>query len=218
MANPLFEAKDFSYGDLAALVHKIGRDNTRKLLSCKRVTVEFRENGQAVIGAEPQQFPVWRTIKVGTKLKTTDHFRAALKEGDYRVSSWANDLLDRPEFVTATEEHEVDLALVSVEELGFEDPDDDGIEYQDICARVLDLGLELCEPEDGPQLQLQYPDQPKGEWVIMVMKAIRGSDGDLLLFRVEHDDGGRWLDDCYGSPGVRFSRRHRFVVRVPRKS
>lgn len=209
---------DWSRGQDEALLNKLGGDEVaRRLLTCNKVAVEFKEDGQAVIVAEPRQFKIWRTIKVGTGLKTADDFRQALKGKGYWISDPASDVLAQEAFTVATKEAEVDLALVPIGKLGFRDLGNYGTAYGDICARILRLNLELCEPEDGPQLRLQYPDQPKGEWVVMAMKALRDSDGHLRLFYVEHHGNGRGLYGYGGDPDDRFDRSDQFVVRVPRK-
>ena len=56
----------------------------------------------------------------------------------------------------------------------------------------------LCPNEVGPQLRLQYADQPKGEWLRIAMEAITASDGYRRLFSVGHDGGDLWLYGDYG--------------------
>lgn len=144
-----------------------------------------------------QEFAVWKTIKVGTGLKTADDFRRALKEGSYRFNDWVSDLLSRPEFVVATVAGEADLVVASNADLGRPN----GCTYRETCELALATGvLDLCEPEDGPQLRLQYPDQPCGEWLTMAMKAIRGSNGHLGVFDVGRGDFGQWLFSRGGNP------------------
>ena len=124
-----------------------------------------------------------------------------------RIGDWVNDALGKPAFMASTEEAEVELVVASVAELGFKD----GATLKDIYVRAQDLGLDLCPPEVGPQLRLQYTDQPKGEWLIIAMEPITDSDGDLSLLYVEHDGGGRWLRADYGHPGNVWSGYCRFV-------
>jgi len=151
------------------------------------------------------QFPVWRTIQIGTGLKTANDFRRALTSAGYRIGTWANDILGR--FTPATEEKKLDLVAVSVAELGFAN----GATLRDIYARAKELGLELCPAEVGPQLRLQYSEQLYGEWLFIAMEAISVSDGNPSIFDVVHIAFGRWLFAYYGGPGGFWIGSFRFV-------
>jgi len=143
------------------------------------------------------RFNVWKkTIKLGTGLKTAEEFRRVLRDGEFRLSDWASDILGKPAFKAADEETEVDLVKVTVAELGFKK----GARRNQIYERARDLGLELCPPEVGPQLRLQYQDQPNGEWILVAMEPIVGSDGNPELFYVGRDDSELWLDNDWGNP------------------
>ena len=152
-------------------------------------------------------FNVWRAIKLGTGLVTADDFRRALKKAGYRISDWANDILGQRAFTASTKETEVDLVVVSVAELGFPK----GATRQKIYRKVQELGLTLCPAEVGPQLRLQYPDQPLNERLLIGMEPIAGSVGGFEVFRVERYDGGSWLGSDYGSAGVFWGGGYRWV-------
>lgn len=158
-------------------------------------------------GKQVAQWPVWKTIRLGTGQKTADDFRAAFKRGGNKISDWANDILGKPAFTVAAKETEVCLVKVTVAELGFKD----GATYREICQRAKELGLDLCPAEVGPQLRLQYQDQPMGEWLIVAMEAISDSDGGLDVFCVERDGDGLWLISNYGRPGYHWGGGSRFV-------
>ena len=144
----------------------------------------------------PSKFHVLRTIKFGgTEHKTFEDFRGALKEARCHINDWAYDILGSPDFTAATEESEVDLVAVSVAELGFQN----GASRSDIYMRALELGLELCPPEVGPQLCLQYKAQPMDEWLLIGMEPIAGSGGSLGVFYVGHDGRSLWLYGCNSS-------------------
>jgi hypothetical protein len=104
-------------------------------------------------------FPTWKTIKLGCGPKTADDFRKAVKSAGMKIGDWANDILGKPAFTATTSETEVELVVASVAELGFKD----GATRKDIYVRAQEFGLDLCPPEVGPQLRLQYTDQSKGE-------------------------------------------------------
>ncbi len=139
------------------------------------------------------KFKIWKTIKLGTGLKTADDFCEALKDDGFNIGDWANDILGKPAFKTATEEIEVDLVKVTVTELGFKK----GARRDQIYKRVKELGLELCPPEVGPQLRLQYQDQPNGEWALIGMEPIADSGGNLHVFYVKRNDSELWLYSSY---------------------
>ena len=101
----------------------------------------------------------------------------------------------------------MDLVVLSVGELGFKD----GAHYSDICARAVEIGLELCPAEVGPALRLTYGDQPKNEWLRIATEAITDLDGYHFIFAVEHSDGELWLRGYYGHPGSFWYVVHRFV-------
>lgn len=133
---------------------------------------------------------VFKTIKLGTGLMTADDFCQAFKRAGYRIGDWANALLSERAFQTASQATEVDLVIVSVADLGFPK----GANGRDIYPKAQELGLMLCSPEVGPQLRLQYTDQPNGECLFI------SSDGDLDVFYVERDDSGSWLHGKDGCP------------------
>lgn len=149
---------------------------------------------------------VWKTIRVGTSVKSVAEFGCALERNDCRVSDWVLDMLSKKAFAVAAEEGDVNLALLSVSELGFRQ----GASYRDICARAIEIGLGLCPAEVGPQLRIQYTDQPRGEWVLIAMEHILEG-----IFYVGCDDRGRWLSSNYGLLNYHWAADERFVFRFP---
>lgn len=167
---------------------------------------EFLRNGGKV-KYEPKAFPTWKIIKLGTGIKDATGFCTAIGDAKMRIGDWANDILGKPAFKVSDTEQDVDLVVVTPKELGF----NGNATYKDICAKANELGLDLCPNEVGPQLRLQYTDQPKDEWLLIAMEAIAGSDGYLVVFLVGHGDGGLWLDADGGDPGGVWSAGYRFV-------
>ncbi len=205
---------NWTLGQVEAVFNKLGGDE-----GVRRFLV-----GELVVKPVQPEFKVFKTIKLGTGPKTADDFRKAIKDKGMRISDWANDILDRPQFTVATEEIEVDLVAVSVAGLGFRD----GAKLKDIYARSQELGLQLCPNEVGPQLRLQYADQPKGERFIIGMEPIADLDGNLRgLFRVGFGGDSLWLSydygdfygdyDNYGYPESFWNGYYRFVFVLPRK-
>ena len=132
------------------------------------------------------RFAVWKTIKLGTGLKTADDFLNALQE--FIDPKWGDSvifMLKSSAFKVALEETEVDLVKVTVEELGFKKKA--RVYPHQIYKRARLFGLELCSAEVGPQLRLQYKDQPGGERLYIAMEPIvqsfanRPNPRDFLL-------------------------------------
>ena len=162
---------------------------------------------------EPSRFKVWKTIKLGTGFKKADDFRRALRDGEFRLSDWASDILGKPAFTVASEETEVDLVKVTVAELGFKK----GARRDQIYERAKELGLEFCPPEVGPQLRLQYQDQPNGEWILVAMEPIIGSGGYPSVFCVGRGDSELWLSSRWGDPDGFWGPDGLWVFCRPRK-
>lgn len=151
---------------------------------------------------------IWRQISIGTTPR--DKIIPTLKEHGMNVSDWSADIMKQDAFTVVQEEEQIDLVRVSVRELGF----DKATRYDAICQCANERGLELCPPEVGLQLRLQYLDQPLDEWLIIAIEAIRGADGALNVFYVGHDDGGLWLRSYCGGPDNLWNPGHRFVFRA----
>jgi hypothetical protein len=134
-------------------------------------------------------FVVWKKIKLGTGLKTAESFRFAFGMVDCFVGELASDLLAIREFTVASEELEVELAEVSNTALGFPH----GASIRQTYARAKELGLDLCPSEVGPQLRLQYDDQPKGKLVSIAMEPIGRYGGDQNIFYLDNDGQKLWL-------------------------
>ncbi|MDP2933520.1 MAG: hypothetical protein Q8N81_05320, partial [bacterium] len=169
---------------------------------------------EMIVGVnKAEKFPIWKTIKLGTGLKTAYDFRQALKQSGCKIGDWGNDILGKPAFTASETETEIDLVNVSVAELGFKD----GATRKDIYDKAKELGLELCPNEVGPQLRLQYEDQPIGEWLRVAMGPLSDSVGSLYVFRVGRDGIGLWLSGSNGYPVSFWGGDIRFVFVRPRK-
>lgn len=81
----------------------------------------------------------------------------------------------------------MDLVLVSAAELGFKT---DKATLAAIYARVREIGFELAAAEIGPQLRLQYLDQPVGEFLIVGMNPIKTSGGEPIILNVANGGAG----------------------------
>lgn len=148
-----------------------------------------------------------KTIELGTELKTGQAFEKEFTDRKYGLSKWAKDILNKTEFEASPEPTEADLVILSLENLGFPQ----GATYMDICSRADKLGLDLCPSEVGLQLRLQYPNQPKNEYLFIAMKTIVDSDGGPSLWSVNRGDSEPWLYAADGGPDFRWDSDNLFV-------
>lgn len=194
---------ELNLGQVEAIVNKLGgMEGVRRFLS-----------GELVVKEVERKFEIWKTINLGTGLKTTGDFCKAMKNGGINISDWVSDILGKPAFTTTAEAAEVDLVKVTVAELGFKE----GARRDQIYGRAKELGFEICLPEVGPQLRLQYLDQPKGEWIFVGMEPILDSDGGPSVFCVGRNDSGLGLRGHWGSSGYVWDPAYQWVFVLPRK-
>ena len=194
---------DFSLGQVEAVFNKLGgAEGVMEFLSGKTMVTK-------VLSDEKTSFNVWKTIKLGTH-KDADSLCKAMKKANFTIGDWANDILGKPAFTVASAEEEIQLVNLSVADLGFKE----GANYENICSKAKQLGLELCPNEVGPQLRLQYKDQPKGEYLRIAMEPITDSGGNLSLFGVARGDDGLWLYGDSGRSGLFWGADGRFVFRL----
>ncbi|KKU77499.1 MAG: hypothetical protein UY12_C0031G0007 [Parcubacteria group bacterium GW2011_GWA2_47_8b] len=206
---------DDQYGQLQRRLDEVARrvdEGTLPFDSVMRALQSFIE-GKFRFGDGDQKkaapaFKPWRTLKLGTGLQTADNFRQDLKKSGNKISDWANDILGRPAFKAASEETEVDLYILTTAELTGEK---DGGTTAEVFAGAKRLGFEKCPAEVGPQLRIQYPDQPMNERLLIGMEPITDSDGFLYVFCVERDGYGQWLYTDCGSAGSVWNGNDRWV-------
>lgn len=168
----------------------------------------------------------WKTITVGgTTAKALIAEIEKVKSGKEKneVGDYARDIMGKSAFVIAPSAGQVDLVILTLRDLGLtSNPRTDAFLTKEFCAKWSAENLdgyviELCEPEDGPQLRLQYQDQPKGEVLYIAMERIAVSDGSPSVFRVERRverGGGRWLHAGWARPGDWWPLGLRVVFRL----
>ncbi|MFH1286680.1 MAG: reverse transcriptase domain-containing protein [Candidatus Magasanikbacteria bacterium] len=156
---------------------------------------------------------VWKTIALGTGPKSGKAYAKALKKAGCRVSDWALDMLNHDEF-KVSEGMEIDLVFLSGYDLGFAV----SATRVQIYEAGLAQGYELCPPEVGPALRLQYKDQSAGEWLFVAMESISDSEGYPAVFHVGYYGSELWLNSNYGNPDNVWNSNNRWVFVRPRKS
>ncbi|MGO4511465.1 hypothetical protein AB4Z51_31090 [Bradyrhizobium sp. 2TAF36] len=107
----------------------------------------------------------------------------------------------------------VELLVVSAVQLGFKT---DSVPLAVIYARARQLGLELAAAEVGPQLRLQYLDQPMGEFLIVGMQPIKTWSGEPVVLNVANGGAGLILIGQDGRDDAEIPATSRFLfVRPP---
>ena len=124
----------------------------------------------------------------------------------------AAEIIGRPAFALNKEQSSVDLVVLSVPELGF---NGERVAVADIYARARQLGLELCAAEVGPQLRLQYLDQPLGEVLRIAMEPIATYEGELVDLTVANGGASLLLVAGAANAEAIVHARVRFVFMRP---
>ncbi len=143
------------------------------------------EEGALKFLRQPTRFPIWKTVRLGTS-KDENSLITKLKQNNrFMIGDSVPDIIMKYEFMMMEKKTRINLANVSVCELGFiKRPP-----LRKVYARGIRFGLALCPAEVGPQLRSQYLNQPKGEYLKLAMEAVDGS-----IFVIKHNDQGRLLD------------------------
>jgi hypothetical protein len=132
------------------------------------------------------ELPTWKNITIGQH-RGVNAVRNALEDARIAVGDSADEVLGRPAFTFAKERRQLDLVRISVAVLGF---GAQGGTLAEIHARAVRLGFELCPEEVGPQLRLQYLNQPVGEFLHVAMQPQRTYGGDLVDFTLANSGAG----------------------------
>jgi hypothetical protein len=161
------------------------------------------------IDGKAADIPIWKSITLGTH-DSANALRETLKAARCEVGDLADNVLDQPEFSVSKSRTGVNLTVLSVAQLSF---GVEGASRAQIYRRAAQLGLELCPPEIGPQLRLQYLDQPLGELLHIAMAPMTTDGGDLVGLSVGNGGAGLLLvgDDVRPDRIVPPSARFVFV-------
>jgi hypothetical protein len=159
---------------------------------------------------KPAHFQIWRTITLGT-YKGVDAYRDALDAAKIKIGNAADEILGRPAFPYARTIRHVELVLISAADLGVETESS----LADIYKRARQLGLELCPAEVGPQLRLDYRNQPLGEALDIAMEPVATYSGDPTILVLANWGTGLLLIGSDGRSESMVLRKSRFVFAVP---
>lgn len=146
-------------------------------------------SGEHVSAPVQSDLPVWKTIMVGT-FANSFALRNELDAESCGVGNGAAEILARPAFVLQPIAQRLDLVSVTAEQLGLAT---EAVPLKELYARAEQFGLELAPAEAGPQLRLQYPAQPVGEFLIIGMRPLTTWSGESLIFVVANGGAGLHL-------------------------
>jgi hypothetical protein len=156
--------------------------------------------------------PIWKRITLGSH-KGVHALRAALEAARIRVGDSADEILGRPAFPFSATRTSVDLVVLTAADLGFEKEASLG----DIHRRAMQLGLELCPAEAGPQLRLVYLDQPIGEFLHIAMQPIATYHGERVDLTLGNGGTGLLLIGGESRPDLMLFAGNRFVFVRPQR-
>lgn len=157
--------------------------------------------------------PIWKRITIGTFADSMALFNELDVTG-CKVGGQASEILARPTFTLGSRKTDVDLVAVSPAELGFMS---DTVTLAAVYARARQLGFALAAAEVGPQLRLQYFDQPMGEFLIIGMDPIETWSGEPIILNVANGGAGLVLIGQDGRAGAEISATSRVVFVRPQQ-
>ncbi len=155
--------------------------------------------------------PVWKTITVGTTVSVVA-LHDALDAVGCGMGDQAGQVLARPAFALSPTRVEVNLVSLSAAELGFRS---ETVRLADLYARARQLGFALAAAEVGPQLRLQYLDQPVGEFLHLGMAPITTWSGEPVILVVANAGAGLLLIGQHGHDDAEIPARNRFIFVRP---
>jgi hypothetical protein len=137
-------------------------------------------------------FPIWKTITIGKGRTGIGLLEEILAKFDKDAGNATSAL--KTAFTPHSKTETFDLVALEMHQVGFLPS---GATANDFTARTIELdgmfkwaqlvGLEICPMEIGPQLRLDYPDQPEGEICLIAMEPIAsGKQSPDQIFEVRH--------------------------------
>jgi hypothetical protein len=133
--------------------------------------------------------PVWRRISIGTYGQELA-LRNALDQAGCAQGELAEQILARSTFRVTTQKAELELVMLSARNLGIQT---ETARLAEIYARARTFGFRLAPAEVGPQLRLQYQDQPVGEVLHVGMEPLGTGRGQSVIFVVANGAEGLML-------------------------
>jgi len=150
------------------------------------------QKAQAELERSKERFPIWRTLRIGMHKKPKE-FDAAFKAKDIKVGgSWTMEALETMTCVSAP--FDIELVNVSAEDIDVPE----GSTFEEICNKAEHLGLSVCPIEAGPELRLQYLNQPVSDLLFVATPPFEISSATLNpfqgIFFLTRDDHEAWIN------------------------
>jgi hypothetical protein len=180
--------------------------------TCAALTAASAQDGPSGAGDDLATVSVWKTIALGSPADRYALFDALDAQGIH-VGDAAQEVLHRPAFTVSRSRTDVQLAQVSVAQLGF----GEGATLARIYQRAAQSGLELCPPEVAARLRLQYRDQPPGRFLHVAMVPIATYSGELFGLSLGNGGAGLMLAGFDGRPDVEMPPQAVFVFVHPER-
>jgi hypothetical protein len=132
--------------------------------------------------SDKRVFQLWKSITVGIST-TADEYATAIRDKHCRITDAAVDRLKRETFLQTPTQ--IRLVVCSPASLGFRNRHwDQPYWYGDILKKATECGLAPCLPDIGPQLRIEYQDQPVGERLIVAAPFSSASGTLPTMFQV----------------------------------
>ncbi|RZM96357.1 hypothetical protein CWO91_38245 [Bradyrhizobium genosp. SA-3] len=155
--------------------------------------------------------PTWKTITIGT-FADPIRLRNALDSMGCNVGGQAAEILARPTFTVGSHKTDVELVAISPAQLGFTS---NTVKLADVYTHARQFGFELAAAEVGPQLRIQYFDQPMGEFLIIGMEPIKTWSGEPIILNVANGGAGLILIGQDGRAEAEIPVTSRFIFARP---
>ncbi|KXK08872.1 MAG: hypothetical protein UZ21_OP11001000430 [Microgenomates bacterium OLB22] len=151
-----------------------------------------------------------QSVEIGGKTK--EQLLSELEQAGVYVTSYAEDMINSPDFTTLPIPQTLHTVRLKVGDLGLSGNPTTGRVYR----KMQELGLDLCPAEVGPHMRLATKDQPLGDYYWIVMKQITDSDGYPNVFRLVRYEDGLWSDARWAGPGSEWNPDDEFVFSLRR--
>ena len=198
--------------DIAAVAAADSRKRHKGWLHSLIVAVGLAVFSSPVLAQQQREIQIWRTTTLGSH-KGVDSYRDALDAAKIKIGDAADEILGRPAFLYVKEKTEVELTVVSAADLGVESE----AALADVYKQAKQFGLALCPAEVGPQLRLDYRDQPRGESLNIAMEPVATYSGEPTILSLLNFGSGLALVGSNGRSDFMVPRYFRFVFALPGK-